>query len=349
MSLVNIVLVNYNNHDDTIECIDSIFANNEKDISIVVVDNSESTDSIDKISSWAKGVYKPNYKTPETLTKNLSNQLPQTVQIIFTDDIEKHLQLNQKNQTQSSLAIIKNPANFGFAKANNIGIKYAMFFSPKYLWLLNNDTIIEQDSLTQLLNFYKEKSHQGIKAGLIGSKILFYKNPEIIQSVGDRFNILTTWSYHIGLNQKDIGQFDTAPIKVNYPYGASLFLSADYVREVGLMCEDYFLYFEELDWVKRGKKKSYEIFICTKSKIFHKQGLSTGKKIGQQKPLFIACLMYSNLLKFYWKHYPFLYPVAWLRLFLKMNKNILAGNTVEAKLILQILFGFRNCKSCANK
>ncbi len=343
MPLASIVLVNYNTPDDTIECIDSILGSSVIDISIVVIDNSQSNDSINKINSWVKGEYLPDYNTPHLIANNLSGKKPESIQLIHTDNIQNYIHENKNQANPYKLTIIKNSNNVGFAAANNIGIKYALQFSPLYLWLLNNDTIIKKDSLKQLINYYDEANNKKIKIGLIGSKIMFYSNPEIIQAVGDRFNYLTTRAYHIGLNQKDIGQYDDKKLQIDYPYGASIFLNSEYIRTVGLMNEDYFLYFEEIDWVTRGNKKGYKTSICTKSLVYHKQGISTGKKIKKNKPLFIACLIYSNLLKFYWTHYPFLYPLPWLKLFLKMNLNFIQGNHRESKLILKILLGFKNC------
>ena len=345
---VSIVLVNYNTAADTIECIDSILNIDKIDLSIVVVDNSTSDDFNTKLNSWIKKEYKPHYKIPDSLTDNLSGKTPEKYSSISTNDIDEYLTQNKSEPVK--LTVIKNSENTGFAKANNIGIKYSLQFSPTYLWLLNNDTVIKKDALEQLIKFHTDLKSQGVNIGLAGSKILFYSNPEIIQAVGDRFNILTTRSYHIGLNENDTGQYDDKAFQIDYPYGASLFFNSEYIRKVGFMSEDYFLYFEEIDWVTRGRKKGFIPAICTTSKIFHKQGISTGKSITQKKiPSFIACLMYSNLLKFYWKYYPFLYPIAWIRLLLKMNLTFIKGNINETKLIFKILLGFRNCNIIKDK
>jgi len=343
MPLTGIILVNYNSPDDTIECIDSILASSISDLSIVIVDNSADDNSINKICNWVKGGYTPKYEVPGLLQTCLSNKRPESVKMIYARNSESYLSESSHNFKANELTIIKNSNNVGFAAANNIGIKYLMQFSPEYIWLLNNDTVIKNDTLSNLINYFIYTKSNGINVGLIGSKILFYSDPEIIQAVGDRFNFFTTNAFHIGLNQKDHGQYDDKKFRFDYPYGASLFFTTEYVKSVGLMSEDYFLYFEELDWVIRGKKNGYKSAICTNSIVYHKQGVSTGKKIKKRKPLFIACLMYSNLLKFYWKFYPFLYPIAWLRLFFKMNLSFANGNFKESKLILKILFGFRNC------
>ncbi len=343
MSLISIVLVNYNTPDDTIECIDSLLSNIDLDYFITVIDNSNNDDSLNKITNWISGKYKPQFTIPELIAGNISGKNPESFQVYHSENPHAFDDKITYQQKPPKLTFIKNKLNVGFANANNIGITYSGLFNPTYYWLLNNDTVINKSTLPALIHHYNQLIQQGSKVGLIGSKILFYKNPEIIQSVGNRFNYLTTKNYPVGLYKKDSPEF-IVNVKVDYPYGASLFMHSNYISDVGLMCTDYFLYFEELDWVIRGKKAGYKISVCLNSSVFHKQGIATGKSITQKKlPAFIACLMYSNLLKFYLKFYPWLYPVALLKLFTKMVINLFKLNYKEALLILKIMFGFRNC------
>ena len=70
---------------------------------------------------------------------------------------------------------------------------------------------------------------------------------------------------------------------IDYPIGASMFISKSFLTDVGLMCEDYFLYFEELDWKKKKKKKGYSISCAVDSVVYHKEGRSIGSHSNLKK------------------------------------------------------------------
>ena len=109
------------------------------------------------------------------------------------------------------------------------------------------------------------------------------------------------------------------------------------------MQEDYFLYYEELDWVMRGKRKKIPVRICGSSKVFHKQGTTTGKKMEASLTPFTACLHHRNFLLFYKRFFPMLYPVAVARLFAKSINCFLKGQKTEAKILFKVILGFKNC------
>jgi len=75
----------------------------------------------------------------------------------------------------------------------------------------------------------------------------FIHAPVNRQNVGRAFNKWTGYSILIGMGEKDTGQFDDKNIKPDYVIGASMFFNIDLVRAIGLMPEDYFLYYEDID------------------------------------------------------------------------------------------------------
>ena len=87
----------------------------------------------------------------------------------------------------------------------------------------------------------------------------------------------------IGSGERDSGQWDKADFKFDYVIGASMFVKRKFVVSVGKMTEDYFLYFEELDWAIRGKIKEWQMEFCPSAIIFHKLGASTGS--GKKKEI----------------------------------------------------------------
>ena len=164
------------------------------------------------------------------------------------------------------LPFIQTGNNLGFAGGNNPGIKYALDNGAELVWILNNDTIVHPDSLTEMVTFLQSDS----AIGMVGSKIYFYAEPETLWYAGGTFDDTKGGiTSHLGWGRKDTGQFDHVT-DVDYITGCSLLVKREVIEKVGLMPEEYFLYFEETDWNYAARKAGYRTVIATKAKIWHK-------------------------------------------------------------------------------
>jgi len=187
-------------------------------------------------------------------------------------------------------------------------IRYALvkdYF--KYIWLLNNNTTIEKNSSSNLVSKFEIYKNNDKKVSIIGSKFLYYDKLNIIYGIGGTYNKWFAVAQHLGVFEEDRGQYDNDNVvnKIDYVIGASMLVSKDFIRDVGLMCEDYFLYFEELDWVLRGKKKGYQLGYCWKSKVYHKEGSTIGSSSkGKEKSEISDYYGLRNRIVFTKKFYP---------------------------------------------
>lgn len=341
MNTVSIILVNFNGTNDTVECLQSLSSSTYKEYNVFLIDNGSALENFEE--------YLLKIKTAgESFNRiyAISNQTDCARTLLIKkhfDPVYNLSDFQQISNDHQNLILLFNENNTGFAAANNVCIQLAQKLKSEYYWLLNNDTVIEKQSLNSLIHFSKILKEKKQKAGLIGSKILYYNGKNIIQTIGGIFNPLTSRQYHKGLNEKDTGQYDNDEVKIDYPYGASIFLNNSFLNEVGLMNEKYFLYFEELDWAIRARRKGFVNKFCYESKILHKQGKSTGKKMNKVRSPFNACLKSRNLLMFYRQHYFALLPIAWLRLFLNALRAFTKKDFTESKIIMKVLFGFKNC------
>lgn len=298
MIKVFIILVNYGNTEDTIECYESILKNNYTHYQVVTVDVANKNNSFHKLKNWHEKIDNKKFEL---------------------------LQLTE---------------NKGFAYANNFVLKYIIKnYQAEFIWILNNDTIIKSNSLAALVKFYKKNS-QNENIGFIGSKIMEYYFPEIIQTVGDNFNQKTGYSTLLGKGEKDKGQFDNIILKPDYVIGASMFFHVDIIKKIGFMPEDYFLYYEDLDWCFSAGFQGFTNFTCTESVIFHKQGGSTGNKQGKTKTnLSTRKYMYSSYLRFYRKHFKNYLQVAYLFLIRQFFGRIFRLQFKEGIIILKVITG----------
>ena len=137
------------------------------------------------------------------------------------------------------LTIIENEENYGFAGGNNIGIQYALKnFKPKYILLLNNDTVVDKDFLKELINAGEEDTYIGI----LGPKIYYYDKPDVIWSAGCKISWKFARGIQIGSGEVDKNQYDD-PKKVEYVSGSAFLIKTDVINKIGLMDKNYFLYF----------------------------------------------------------------------------------------------------------
>ena len=274
---VYILLLNWNGWPDTIECLESIFRVSYNNYRVIVCDNGSNDNSILNIQLWAENrldLYIPKQQP----LRNYSS--PPVIKVIPYVEYDRTVAENggSIDDINAKLILIRTGGNLGFAGGNNVGIRYVLRRSDfEYLWILNNDTVVSESSLLELIR-HAEQNRTHRKVGLIGSKLMFYHSPRVIQSIGGQYNKWTAAVKHLGANELDHGQYDTGTgfQKADYPIGASLFVSLEFIRDVGLMNEEYFLYYEELDWVLRGKKKGWEMGLCPNSKIYHKEGATIG-------------------------------------------------------------------------
>ncbi len=144
---VSIIILNWNNHKDTIECVESCLKLDYSPYEIVIVDNA-SKDNSESI---------------------LRKAFP-------------------------CLKLIQTGANLGYAGGNNAGIRYALENNSEYIWLVNNDAVVDPQALSVLVAFAEANP----SIGMVGSKILSYSDPSLLLSAGGKVNMRTGITEHLG-------------------------------------------------------------------------------------------------------------------------------------------------------
>jgi GT2 family glycosyltransferase len=185
-----------------------------------------------------------------------------------TDDSAERLRAELGDR--GDITLIETRANLGFAGGCNIGIRRALDDGAEYVWLLNNDTVVEPGTLSALTEVFAEQP----SAGIAGSKIFYHDRPGVISSAGGRISPRLGLTTHIGDGEADAGQYDTVR-DVDYVTGASLLVRASVVESIGPMDESYFLYWEEADWCERARTAGWRVLYAPASRVWHKVGAST--------------------------------------------------------------------------
>lgn len=161
--------------------------------------------------------------------------------------------------------------NKGFAGANNVGIEFASKYNPDYYLLLNNDTIVDKDFIEPMIKVFENDNKVGIVTGKI-----FYYNSDILWFGGSHFDEKFGEYKISGIGKKDSEIYNEQQ-QINYATGCLMMISKNLIKEVGLLNEDYFLYYEDADYCIRTIKKGLKIIYEPQSIIYHKESRSTKK------------------------------------------------------------------------
>jgi len=325
MNKVYILLLNWNGWKDTIECLESVFRIDYPDYQVILCDNDSRDGSMDHIKAWAEG--KLASTVPDHNPLRRFSFPPIAKPIYYVEYNRKQAEAGgHEDDAKARLILIQTGANLGFAGGNNVGLRYALARDDfDYVWLLNNDTVIKPDALTKMIERMMVKPD----AGICGSKIPYYHQPDKIWALGGAtYNKWGAIPRCIGLSQNADKHYDRWEVesKMDYIAGASMLVSKPFLHHVGLLCEDYFLYFEELDWAVRAKGQ-YTLAYAPESIVYHKVGASTDTidKPTEKRPRSID-YMYRNRLLFTRKFYPLALPSVFLRLWFEKLKSACTVN-----------------------
>jgi GT2 family glycosyltransferase len=240
---------------------------------IFVVDNDSSDDSLAHIEHWCS---KPSLgshwsKLPHVKPMGAGGLAPVTYRTATAGTLAL-----QQPPAGCRVTLLASGGNFGFAGGCNVGLRAAGLDSFSYFWLLNPDTVVQQQALTELVR----RAEQSPRNGMTGSTLRYYDSPFMVQAMGGaRLDERYAVAQLIGMG-RPLSEIPVDPGEVeaqlSYVMGASLLASQAFVRDIGLLQEDYFLYYEEIDWALRGKPR-YSLAYAPRSHVFHKSGASTGQ------------------------------------------------------------------------
>lgn len=224
-------------------------------------------------------------------------------EVLLTDNgsndgsVEAFKKIKDEPFWKDKFTLILNDSNTGYAKANNQGIRKA---KGKYIFLLNNDTVVHKDAIQNILKF-AEKTPD---AGVVGSRLLnidgtlqmsCYHFPTITNAIREY------WFGAKGLFEKYAPK-GKEPVTVDSVVGAAFLITPEAKRRVGILDERYFAYFEDIDYCRQTWKNNLKVYYLPDSVITHYHG-ATFKKLANEKErwkkLIPSSKIYHGLIKHY--------------------------------------------------
>jgi GT2 family glycosyltransferase len=321
MPLVYIIVLNWNKYKDTITCLESLFQLDYLNYHIVICDNDSQDNSVEKICEWAND-------TKVSLKCIVYNS--NSIECFSTNPLSPVFD-------SSELTLIQTGGNLGFAGGNNVGIRYALLNNEcQYVWILNNDTLVMPEALSALV----ERSQQDSKIGICGSKLLYDDDKNKVQAWGGAtYNKWTGVAKRLGCGQSLDTVVDVQFVEetIDYVVGASMLVSVKFIKEIGLMNDEYFLYYEEIDWSSRAKHR-YSLAYADKSIIYHQEGGST-KSNSTTKELTRTADLHSvrSLIIYTKRHFQIGLPLIYLRLLFSVLKRFQRKQHNRAIVILMLI------------
>ena len=194
-----------------------------------------------------------------------------SLEVIVVDNASTQDEASEIENRFPHVMVIRSDENLGFAGGNNLGIQAA---HGKYLFFLNNDTIIHQPSAISHLIKRLESSDE---IGIVSPKIRFSWGSQQIQYAGyTSLSSITLRNKSIGCGEEDQGQYDIAR-PTPYAHGAAMMVKREVIEQAGMMPVCYFLYYEELDWSVMIRRAGYEIWYEPACTVYHKESQTTGR------------------------------------------------------------------------
>lgn len=218
------------------------------------------------------------------LLESICRQDYRNVEVIVVDNASKENDEHLFRECFPEVVFVRSEHNLGFAGGNNLALPHA---TGEFLFFINNDAELTDGAIRHLLEMFEQYP----KAGIVSPLICYMPNgsddPDIIQYAGmTPIHPLTGRNNIVGNKEPDQGQYFKPGITA-YAHGAAMMAPRSVIDRVGPMQEDFFLYYEELDWSERIRRAGYEIWVQPLARVYHKESM-TVEKMGALKTYYMT-------------------------------------------------------------
>lgn len=186
-------------------------------------------------------------------------------EIIVVDNNSKDDSLQQIKGSFPDVILLKSRDNLGYASGNNLGIKYALEKNMEYICILNNDVAVDRNFLEPIIKTLMDDKN----AAAAGPSICYYGQDDVIQAMGGNINLYTGLPT-MKFKGKKLSQVKEDIVSVDYLGGACFVVKAEILKKIGLIPENYFLFYEETEFFLNIKRQGYKLISIRDSRVYHK-------------------------------------------------------------------------------
>ena len=266
---------------------------------------------------------------PDTLAclRTLSAQTWQPLHVVVVDNgsaddsVERIRSFIAEAQGASTtFSLVESPTNLGYSRGANLGIRDALARDAEFVWLLNNDTECPPDTLDKLVR----TAMQQPAAGIVGTVLFYHSDPAKVQAWGG--GRIRRWS--------GTASHFYAPVAMGrgtYTTFASVLIRTAVFREIGLLYEGYFMYYDDADFCLRMQRTHWTIAMATDTAVLHKESASTE---GPRHPFMEKTIATSGM-RFLKRHSPAPWFSIPLFVLLKLGNRVRLGEWAASRAVLQ--------------
>lgn len=253
---LGVVVVTYCGADVIATCLETLMGAQDVALRVVVVDNGSPDDTVAVIKDWASGAAPFQASLP-----------------FIVSDIAKPIPLDGTGEGHQ-ITLIETGQNTGFAGGVNHGLAVlAKDPGIDRFWVLNPDCAVPPATPEKLA-----RAPGGFS--LMGNRIIFQDDPDMIQIDGGLINWTTGVTSNLNTLRDPATTPAPTPEQMQFISGASMVASRAFYESVGPMKEDYFLYYEEVDWALR---RNAPLAWADGAPVYHKGGASIGSRTTRQR------------------------------------------------------------------
>jgi GT2 family glycosyltransferase len=319
--LCKIILVNWKRAIDTCNCIISLEQIIDVDWYAVICENGSPDNSSIELRTF------------------LAEQYTERVRVNAELDIFDYY--STSNLDVPRVTLILSPSNLGFAGGNNLAYRHALAdANEEFVWFLNNDTEVEHGTLSRMI----ERMRQDSSIGICGNTIVYAHDRKTVQVFGGAaYYPLVGHIIEIGRGKSWPCTVDANVVETRMCYvsGASALVTNEFINRVGLMCEDYFLYYEEIDWAERARRAGFRLGYAPQAVVYHKEGAVLGTGSSATRSMLSEYYGISGRLTITRRYFPWALPTVYLFSLLQILRRCLQGHWPRARMMAAVLLGLR--------
>jgi hypothetical protein len=181
--------------------------------------------------------------------------------ILVVDNASEDDSVEEIEKRYPGIEIVENNNNLGYSGGNNVGIAVALDEKADYAILLNNDTIVDPQSISVLVSAMEKDD----KIGVAGPKVLWIDQKSRTQSAGLKIRWMTGKTLLI--KSDDWDNEDSESYDVDGVSGCAIMIRTDIIHKIGNLNETYFAYWEEIEFCTRAKRAGYRVVCVPNAKI----------------------------------------------------------------------------------
>lgn len=325
---LGVVVVTFNSADVILENLESLMAQTaEVALDVVVVDNGSPDTTLASLRDWASG------QTPFVAPDDLPFALPPCPKPVILAGPDAACPT--ATPKAPALTLIETGINGGFAGGVNRGLAHlAAHSEADRFWILNPDGAAAPGSALAFAT-----AAASAPFSLMGGRVLYTHDPDIIQIDGGLVNTKTGITGNVHLGQSHARAPAPAPQDMQFITGASMVASRAFYEAAGPMPEDYFLYYEEVDWAYR-RSAEMPFAYAPGAVVYHRAGTSIGSPtLDRVATPFSQYFKHRGRLRFVRRHLPGAWPTAIAYTLAKAGQYVMQGHRPEAAALLRGSFG----------